>query len=49
MLQAFERDYLAALLKRCDGRIMRAAREAELDRVHLYRLIRKYGLHQNKE
>jgi DNA-binding NtrC family response regulator len=45
LLQAFERDYLAALLERCDGRILQAAREAGLDRVHLYRLIRKYGLH----
>lgn len=44
LVDAFERDYLAALITRCEGNVSRAAREAEIDRVYLRRLLRKHGL-----
>ncbi|HLT29460.1 MAG TPA: sigma 54-interacting transcriptional regulator [Myxococcaceae bacterium] len=44
LVDAFERDYLAALITRCEGNVSQAAREAEIDRVHLRRLLRKHGL-----
>jgi len=40
----FERDYLTALLARHGGKVSQAAVEAEVDRVSLYRLMRKHGL-----
>ncbi len=44
LVRAFEREYLTRLLGRTKGNIARAAREAELDRKHLYSLLHKYGL-----
>ncbi len=44
LVDAFERDYLAALIARCEGNVSRASREAEIDRVHLRKLLRKHGL-----
>lgn len=44
LVDAFERDYLDALIARCEGNVSLAAREAEIDRVHLRRLLRKHGL-----
>lgn len=43
-IERFEREYLAALLKRHKGSISAAAREADLDRKHLRKLARRYGL-----
>ena len=43
-VSAFERDYLAALLERCEGNQSLAAREAGIDRVHLGQLIKKHRL-----
>ncbi len=40
----FEREYLRELFRRCDGNISRAGREADLDRKHLRRLLRRHGL-----
>ncbi|NOZ01474.1 MAG: FHA domain-containing protein [Deltaproteobacteria bacterium] len=40
----FERDYLAALLKRHDYGISAAARDADIDRKYLRKLARKHGL-----
>ena len=40
----FERRYVAWLLDRHDGNISAAAREAKMDRKHLYDLARKRGL-----
>jgi len=44
LVRAFEREYLTRLLGHTKGNIARAAREAELDRKHLYSLLHKYGL-----
>lgn len=43
-VERFEREYIAALLKRHKGSISAAAREADLDRKHLRKLARRYGL-----
>jgi DNA-binding NtrC family response regulator len=48
LIRAFEREYLTRLLGRARGNIARAAREAELDRKHLYSLLHKYGLVQSE-
>jgi len=44
LVQAFERDYLAQLMKTCEGNLSRASREAGIDRVYLRKLLRKHGL-----
>lgn len=44
ILDAFERQYLIDLLNRHKLHISKAAREAGIDRRHLYRLLDKYGI-----
>ena len=44
LLESFEREYLTALLKRCEGNISRAARESGLHRKSIERLVKKYDL-----
>ncbi|MEO6774491.1 MAG: sigma 54-interacting transcriptional regulator [Kofleriaceae bacterium] len=44
LVEAFERDYLQALLQRHHGNISRAAAEAGIDRNYIHRLVKKYGL-----
>lgn len=44
LIRDFEQDYLRDLLKRYDGNVSRAAREAGIERAYLQRLIRKYNL-----
>ena len=44
LVEAFERDYLVALLARHHGNISRAASEAGIDRNYIHRLVKKYGL-----
>jgi DNA-binding NtrC family response regulator len=44
LVDDFERRYLDDLLHRFSGNVTAAAREAEIDRVYLHRLLRKHGL-----
>lgn len=44
LIQAWEREYVTALLARHEGNISLAARSGGLDRVYLHRLIKKHGL-----
>jgi DNA-binding NtrC family response regulator len=44
LVEAFEREYLTALLARHHGNISRAAAEAGIDRNYIHRLVKKYGL-----
>jgi transcriptional regulator with PAS, ATPase and Fis domain len=48
LVRQFEREYLTRLLARSKGNVAKAAREAELDRKHLYSLLHKYGLVQSE-
>ena len=43
-LAVFEQQFLAELLKRCRGDVQQAAREAQLPRGTLYRLLKKHAL-----
>jgi DNA-binding NtrC family response regulator len=43
-VSAFEADYIAGLLRKSGGNISHAAREADLDRKHFRKLMKKYGL-----
>ncbi|MEM9072092.1 MAG: sigma 54-interacting transcriptional regulator [Myxococcota bacterium] len=43
-VSAFEKEYIEALLKRNDGNISHAAREAEIDRKYFRKLMKKYGI-----
>jgi DNA-binding NtrC family response regulator len=44
LLEAFEREYLTTVLKRCSGNITRAAKESGLHRKSIERLCKKYQL-----
>ncbi len=44
IIEQFERDYLVGLLERHDMNISRVAREAGIDRRHVYRLMKKYDI-----
>jgi DNA-binding NtrC family response regulator len=44
-LETFERGYVEELLRRHNGNITRAARDAQKDRRAFGRLVKKYGLH----
>jgi len=43
-LEAFDRAYVLALLKRHQGNVARAADAARVDRVHLHRILKRHGL-----
>jgi len=49
LINGFERDYLRNLLERCEGNISRAAREADIDRVYLKKLLRKHDLDAGRD
>ncbi len=44
LVQAWEREYVMALLAKYEGNVSLAARSGGLDRVYLHRLIKKHGL-----
>lgn len=44
LVEHFERDYLVKLLERNGGNISQAAREAQIERAYLQRLVRKHRL-----
>jgi two-component system, NtrC family, nitrogen regulation response regulator GlnG len=44
LVGAFEHDYLADLMSRCNHNVSMAAREAGIARVYLHRLLQKHGL-----
>ncbi len=44
LLATWERSYLTELLHKTSGNVSEAARRSGIDRVHLYRLLKKYGL-----
>jgi len=44
LLDNFERSYVKALLERHEGNVSQAAAAAQVDRVHLHRLIRRHRL-----
>lgn len=44
----FERRYIARLLEESGGNVAQAAKQAELSRESLYRLLKKHGLHRPK-
>ena len=43
-VEAFERNFLLDLLKRNEGHMSRAAREAGVDRKTIERMVKKHGL-----
>jgi DNA-binding NtrC family response regulator len=44
LLDTFEQNYVRALLERHEGNVSQAAASAQVDRVHLHRLIRRHRL-----
>ena len=46
IIDAFEKQYLGALLKAARHNISEAARRAQIDRMHLYKLITQHRLNQ---
>ncbi|MCA3016518.1 MAG: sigma 54-dependent Fis family transcriptional regulator [Myxococcaceae bacterium] len=44
LVESFTREYLVALLEKCQGNISQAAREAGIARNYVHRLVARYGL-----
>jgi DNA-binding NtrC family response regulator len=47
-ISAWERSFLAELLRRSEGNLAQAARQVGVARPHLYRLLKKHGMGQGK-
>ena len=45
----FERRYILAAIKRCRGNVTRAAESLQLERSHLYRKLKSYGIEIERE
>jgi DNA-binding NtrC family response regulator len=43
-VSSFERDYIVALLRKNNGNISHAAREADIDRKYFRKLMKKYEI-----
>lgn len=48
VISLFERRYLSALLEWSEGNISRAARNAQMDRMNLHRLVQRYQLKETR-
>ncbi len=48
VIAQFERDYLTRLVARASGNMSKAARQANIDRTTLYRLMEKHGLQRDE-
>ena len=44
LVESFTKEYLVALLDKCNGNISQMAREAGIARNYVHRLVTKYGL-----
>lgn len=44
LIASFEKEYIELLLERCDQNVSRAARVAQVDRRHFYRLLKKHDI-----
>jgi DNA-binding NtrC family response regulator len=49
LIATWERNYLRALLSRCDGNVSRAARQSGIGRNYLHRMLKKHGIHGGGE
>jgi two-component system nitrogen regulation response regulator GlnG len=49
IIDAFEREYIQALLARHKGNLSAASRSAEVDRKHFRELLRKHGLRESSD
>ncbi|MBX3275467.1 MAG: sigma 54-interacting transcriptional regulator [Sandaracinaceae bacterium] len=48
-IASFEADYIAKLLEKNGGNISHAAKEADIDRKYFRKLMKKYGIHADRE
>jgi DNA-binding NtrC family response regulator len=49
LVDGFERRYFSRLLEKCDGNLSRAAAEAGITRYYLRELLKRLGMHKNRE